>query len=218
MLRIAAALVLLAFPSLADGITGKARVIDGDTIDINGRRILFHGIDAPELGQTCLGYRGEFPCGEHARRMLAREADGQEVTCRERGQDRDGRILAVCHLDGLDLGAHMVRLGWALAYLEYSLDYVDSEKWAKGLITGLWRTRFVAPWEWRRGKRLDLPEQADISRRCPIKGDIGRGGVRLYHVPNGQHYGRTRIDPSKGERWFCTKEQALAAGWRPSRR
>ena len=217
MLRIAALLVLFAFPAFADDITGKARVIDGDTIDINGTRILFHGVDAPELGQTCLGYRGEFPCGEHARRMLAREADGQEVTCHERGLDKYGRVYAVCHVDGLDLGAHMVRMGWAMAYLEYSLDYVDSEKWARALITGLWKTRFVPPWEWRRGERLGSPGQADISLLCPIKGTIGRDGERAFHVPSGQNYGRTRIDPSKGERWFCTKEEALAAGWRPSK-
>ena len=218
MLRIATLLVLFAFPGLADDITGKARVIDGDTIEVGGQRIRLHGLDAPELRQTCLGYRGVFPCGEHARRMLSREADGQEVTCQERGQDRYGRVLAVCHVEGLDLGAHMVRLGWALAYREYSLDYVDAEKSAKALITGLWRTRFVPPWEWRRGKRLELPEQADISSRCPIKGNLGRGGERIYHVPGGQYYGRTKIDQSKGERWFCTEEEATAAGGRKSSR
>ena len=49
MLRIAAALAVFAFPALADNIAGKVRVIDGDTIDIDGKRIRFHGIDAPEM-------------------------------------------------------------------------------------------------------------------------------------------------------------------------
>ena len=49
MLRIAAALVLFAFPVFADDITGKVRIIDGDTIQVDGKRIRFHGIDAPEV-------------------------------------------------------------------------------------------------------------------------------------------------------------------------
>ena len=48
MLRIVATLVLFALPAYADDITGKARAIDGDTIDVDGKRIRFHGIDALE--------------------------------------------------------------------------------------------------------------------------------------------------------------------------
>ena len=38
--------------------------------------------------------------------------------------------------------------------------------------------------------------------RCTIKGNIGKSGTRIYHVPGGRFYDRTRIDTSKGERWF----------------
>ena len=53
---------------------------------------------------------------------------------------------------------------------------------------------------------------------CPIKGNISSKGERFYHVPGGQYYDRTKIDPAKGERWFCSEEEAAAAGWRPSKR
>jgi len=43
-------------------------------------------------------------------------------------------------------------------------------------------------------------------------------GERIYHVPGGYYYDRTRISPSKGERWFCSEREALEAGWRPSMR
>ena len=53
MFRIAAALILLALPALAEDITGKVRVIDGDTLKVDGKRVRFFGIDARELRQTC---------------------------------------------------------------------------------------------------------------------------------------------------------------------
>ena len=51
---------------------------------------------------------------------------------------------------------------------------------------------------------------------CAIKGNIDMTGERIYHVPGGQWYDRTLIDPAKGERWFCSEEDAQAAGWRPA--
>jgi hypothetical protein len=53
---------------------------------------------------------------------------------------------------------------------------------------------------------------------CLIKGNIGRRGVRIYHVPGGVYYSRTKINQRKGERWFCTEADARAAGWRRSKR
>ncbi len=52
-----------------------------------------------------------------------------------------------------------------------------------------------------------------------IDGDtLEIAGERIYHVPGEAYYNRTRINPAKGERWFCTEEEAQAAGWRRSRR
>ena len=73
----------------------------------------------------------------------------------------------------------------------------------------------MPPWEWRRGKRLDAVA-ADGRKGCRIKGNIGRGGKRIYHVPGGRWYDQTKIDRSKGERWFCSEGEAQDAGWRRS--
>ena len=56
------------------------------------------------------------------------------------------------------------------------------------------------------------------SDNCVIKGNISYSGENIYHVPGRQYYDATRISPSKGERWFCSEEEARAAGWRRSRR
>jgi hypothetical protein len=95
------------------------------------------------------------------------------------------------------------------------MDYVASEDAAKFKGVGIWAGRFVMPWEWRRGKRL--ASTADkVLGSCLIKGNIGRAGKRIFHVPGGRWYERTTIHEDKGERWFCTEEEAQTAGWRKS--
>jgi endonuclease YncB( thermonuclease family) len=206
-------------PAFAD-VSGKPRIIDGDTIDIAGQRIRLHGMDAPEAGQVCEAEGKYWRCGQEATWALANIIGRTWVTCMERDKDRYGRIVAVCKVGGprgLDVGSRMVAEGWALAYRKYSKDYVGAEDAAKEASTGLWRGTFVPPWEWRRGKRL-ASEAANDNRECPIKGNIGKRGTRIYHVPGGSYYSRTKINKAKGERWFCSEEEAVAAGWRRSKR
>jgi len=81
---------------------------------------------------------------------------------------------------------------------------------------GIWRGDFIAPWDWRRGKRLTAVKEK-VQAACLIKGNISRSG-RIYHMPGGQYYKRAGITASKGERWFCREAEARAAGWRRSKR
>ena len=48
-----------------------------------------------------------------------------------------------------------------------------------------------------------------------IKGNITRTG-QVYHMPWSPWYGKTRVDARRGERWFCSEDEAIAAGWRPA--
>ena len=200
-------------------LSGIARVLDGDTIEIDAVRVRLWGVDAPEGRQSCLAGGRRWPCGRRATQALARRIDGRRVACEER--DRDGRIIAVCRQGGRDVSAWLVREGWALAYRRYSRAYVEEELAAKAARRGLWRGEFVPPWDWRRGKRLQTANRDDrrVSTRdrgtCNIKGNISRNsGRRIYHVPGDPDYARTRISTSRGERWFCTESEARAAGWR----
>ena len=155
MLRLALALVLLLPMSTAMAdITGKPRVIDGDTIHIGDTKIRLHGIDAPEMKQTCRTSKGKVQmCGQLAKQALERLVKGQDVTCKGDTRDRYKRLIAVCYVGNQDINAEMVRQGWALAYSRYSKDYVDDENAARIARKGLWQGEFVPPWEWRRGKR-----------------------------------------------------------------
>ena len=200
-------------------LSGIARVLDGDTIEIANQRIRLWGVDAPEGKQTCLDGSRRWPCGRRATQALAGRIDGRSVACEER--DRDGRIIAVCRHGGRDVNAWLVREGWALAYRRYSRAYIDEESVAKGARRGLWRGEFVRPWDWRRGERLQTASR-DTRRAssrdrgaCNIKGNISRNsGRRIFHVPGDRDYADTRISTSHGERWFCTESEARAAGWR----
>ena len=58
------------------------------------------------------------------------------------------------------------------------------------------------------------PDKGSIFHAGSHKGNISREGKRIYHLPAGRYYAPTRIDESKGERWFCTEEEAYEAGWR----
>jgi endonuclease YncB( thermonuclease family) len=145
------ALTFLAPPAHAEIITGKARIVDGDTIEVAGTRIRLEGIDAPERGQDCKDRLGQpYDCGATAVRTLVDLTKGQEVTCEPVGQDRYRRTLAICRLpSGLDLNAEMVRQGRSVAFRRYSERYVAEEDEAQRAGAGLWAGTFEHPGCWR---------------------------------------------------------------------
>jgi endonuclease YncB( thermonuclease family) len=131
-------------------ITGRAWVIDGDTISISGTHIRLEGIDAPERDQTCLDAAGKaWPCGQTATRQLRDQVRGRDLSCAPRTKDRHQRVLAVCSLpDGSDLNAWMVRQGWAVASGFVKI-YGDEEAEAEAQKRGMWAGSFDPPWKWR---------------------------------------------------------------------
>jgi len=210
------ALQLLLVAGCTTRIVGVPTVIDGDTLDVRGRRLRLHGFDAPESRQRCLDADGQpWDCGERATQALLSWIDGAPVACRPRETDRYGRTVASCRVRDQDLGAFMVREGWAVAYRTYSLRYVRHERSARRARRGMWVGEFVMPWDWRRGARVEpFAPPPGAPEGCYIKGNINRRGDRIYHVPGGRWYEQVRITPGSGERWFCDEREARVAGWR----
>lgn len=198
---------------------GVATVVDGDTLNLHGTRIRLHGIDAPESAQLCLDAGGQrWRCGQRAAMALADRIGRAPVRCRRTDTDRYSRMIAVCFRGEEDLNAWMVAEGWAVAYRRYSRDYVSQEDAARAARAGIWAGSFVMPWDWRRGQRVVPPATTQARPEgCDIKGNINARGQRIYHVPGGRWYDQTRINESRGQRWFCSEEEARAAGWRRSR-
>jgi endonuclease YncB( thermonuclease family) len=132
-------------------LIGRARVIDGDSIEISGARIRLEGIDAPEWSQTCVDPKGQtWLCGQSAAQQVRSYIDGRELTCARHGVDRYNRILAVCSApDGADLNAWIVRQGWALASGDVG-NYRSEQHEAEAAKRGIWSGTFLPPREWRR--------------------------------------------------------------------
>src|SRR5262245_40881780 len=77
-------------------IAGRARVVDGDSLEIGFSRIRLFGIDAPEARQDCRDKDNRVtPCGMQARRALLDLVGGREVSCTPVGASHDRRV-AVC--------------------------------------------------------------------------------------------------------------------------
>jgi endonuclease YncB( thermonuclease family) len=150
MSRLLAAVLLITAAGPA-AVAGSAHVIDGDTLDLAGERIRIWGIDAVEGDQICQRDGRPWRCGDDATAALATLVDGQQITCVERDVDRYDRTVATCTVAGQDIGAAMVRQGWALDFERYSGGHYAAEQLeAEQAQRGLWSGSFVPPWEWRR--------------------------------------------------------------------
>lgn len=135
-------------------ISGRASVIDGDTIEVRGTRIRIGGIDAPESDQSCTRADGRsYRCGGAAAAFLDDMLAGRNVVCSASGTSYD-RIVAACEVGGLDVGATMVAAGWAVDYARYSKGrYAADEARARSRSAGIWQGDFVRPDEWRHSDR-----------------------------------------------------------------
>lgn len=129
--------------------------IDGDSLtvrqDAAPLTIRLTGVDAVEYRQDCArADASRWSCGRDARAALEKLAGGGPLHCEVAAKDRYDRTLAGCRTaafpDGVDLGAEMVRQGWAIATDDA---YMVEEAEAQAKRRGIWQGHFVRPAEWR---------------------------------------------------------------------
>jgi endonuclease YncB( thermonuclease family) len=228
---VVAALVIAdrsGYSPFRETISGAVRVIDGDSLHVGDTEVRLFGVDAFEGRQTCTRNGGAWRCGEAAANELRKLTAGGTISCEKRDIDSYGRTVAVCTNGTVDLGAELTRAGLALAYRQFSKDYVDEEREAEAARRGAWAGDFTPPWDARRGGDAEPREPreppsgggeaASGCRGTGIKGNISKpSGERIYHVPGSSSYAETRVDEADGERWFCTENDARSAGWRARR-
>src|SRR5262245_6391986 len=134
-------------------LTGRARIVDGDTIEVAGQRVRIFGIDAPEQDQTCERTGGGiWNCGMEATRLLRQIAGSQIVDCRVRATDVYDRAVARCRVGDEDLGRAMVRSGFAIRTARTG-DYAAEETMARAGRLGMWSGDFQNPKDWRAAHR-----------------------------------------------------------------
>ena len=128
----------------------ELKIIDGDTIHLNGEKIRFSGIDSPEIKQTCKKNNEIIKCGILAKELLIKIIANNKINCIREGKDQYKRTLAECFVNDLSLSSYLVKNGYAFAYRKYSKKFIADEDFAKSNILGMWSMKFEYPWDWRK--------------------------------------------------------------------
>lgn len=191
------------------------RVVDGDTIEVSAGstrvKVRYIGIDTPETVDPrkpvqCFGKEA----AAENRKLVENKAIRMEKDISE--TDKYGRLLRYVFVDNLFVNDYLARQGFAHAStyppdVKYQEQFRQAEKEARENQRGLWAKGAceitLAP----------VSNQTD----CPIKGNISSSGEKIYHLPGQRYYDKTTIDKSKGERWFCSEEEAISSGWRKAK-
>ena len=134
----------------ADSV-GPARVIDGNTVEVRGARLLLASMDAPQPGQICTRFDARYDCGKEASTELGRIIAGRPLRCMPSGKDQAQRPLMRCWAGDIDVGRELVRRGWAVAYNGYA--YTSDESEAREARRGIWDGEFQRPADWRRERK-----------------------------------------------------------------
>ena len=141
-------------------ISDNIKIIDGDTILLDNKKIRFSGIDAPETKfkgkqQFCLENKKKINCGKISKNFLTEKIINKKLKCLiEPQKDYFGRYLGECFINNESVSAYMVRNGFAFDYPKYSKKkYSKDQIYAKNNKLGLWSMEFDYPWIWRKNNR-----------------------------------------------------------------
>jgi endonuclease YncB( thermonuclease family) len=196
------------------------QVIDGDTLQVGSDVVQLYGIDAPELGQLCDSNGRLWHCGMEATLALHKlvSLNRSSLRCSPWSNEADSATpptgaTQVCEVGDEDVAVLTLRTGNSLALPGAFPDYVEAERQARKGRVGIWRSDFVVPWEWRAGVQSPI-RRSDASRECSIKGVFDADGQRRYFVPTDAEYPALTIDSDRGEKMFCSDDEARLAGWR----
>ncbi len=143
-------IVVLFFLTCNISFADNLKIVDGDTIVLNGEKIRFSGIDTPELKQTCIQDDQKINCGIHAKLLLVKKIGNNTPECISEGKDVYKRTLAECFINGESLSSFLVRSGYAFAYRKYSKKFIKDEEFAKANNLGMWAMSFQYPWDFRK--------------------------------------------------------------------
>ncbi|HEY4694352.1 MAG TPA: thermonuclease family protein [Candidatus Nanoarchaeia archaeon] len=197
------------------------KVVDGDTIEIEGgKRVRYIGIDTPETVDP----REEVQCfGKEASEKNKQLVENKKVKLEKDVSEFDqySRLLRYIYVGNTFVNELLVKEGFARASsyppdVKYQDKLSAAEQFARENNKGLWSAC---------GSSLGVQSSESYrlsplsgSSGCNIKGNISVStGEKIYHMPGQRKYNDTVVNEEKGERWFCSEEEAKAAGWRKSK-
>lgn len=197
-----------------------ARVIDGDTIEIEGgERVRYIGIDTPETVDP----RKPVQCfGVEASNKNKELVAGKTVRLEKDTTDRDryNRLLRYVYVGDDFINLKLVEHGYAYSYsyppdIKYQNRFLQAQREAEKAKSGLWLACPAQTAESVSVPEENIPVGKEVSAGdCAIKGNISTSGEKIYHLMGCGSYAKTTIEESRGEKMFCTEAEAQAAGWR----
>lgn len=197
------------------------KVIDGDTIDVidNGQetRVRLIGVNTPETSDP----RRPIECfGEEAKQFLTDTLTNQVVTIEadptQSNRDQYDRLLRYVFVGDQNINLQLIKEGYGYEYTydqpyQYQVQFKQAQIEAQKNAKGLWNPQTC---NGQTKSPINTPTiQMSPNENCQIKGNIS-SREKIYHLPGCRDYGKTSINQSRGEMWFCTEEEALNAGWR----
>lgn len=195
------------------------RVVDGDTIDVSIddqiERLRLIGINTPETvdprkSVECFGKEAS----EKAKSILVGKKVTIESDPSQGERDKYDRLLRYVFLeDGTNFNLLMIREGYAYEYTynlpyKYQTEFKQAQKEAEKNKMGLWGASCEGQ------TSITTAPAAPTAGACVIKGNINTKKEKIYHAPGCGSYDKTVIDENNGEKWFCSEQDALDAGWR----
>lgn len=196
-------------------------VVDGDTIDVSfhnqKERVRLLLVDTPETKHPSKPVQ---PFGPEASQFAKETLEGKEVELEFDVSERDkyGRLLAYVWIDGKMFNEMLLEKGLArVAYVfapntKYVDRFYEIQKKAQKEGIGIWSIENYVQEDGFQSINADSlnKEENNENEDCLIKGNINSKGEKIYHTPDSPSYEQT-----KPEMWFCTEEEAQAAGFRP---
>src|SRR3989338_2427140 len=203
-------------PAVASDTYLVVRVIDGDTIEIEGgKKVRYIGIDTPETVDP----RKPVQCfGVEASNKNKELVSGKRVRLEKDVSETDkyGRLLRYIYIGDTFVNLELVKQGFAYSStyppdVKHQSQFTEAQRQAKEQNKGLWSSCPVAT---PTPTVTATPSTTQQPSSCDIKGNISSSDEKIYHVPGCASYNATKIDEARGEKWFCSETEALAAGWR----
>jgi endonuclease YncB( thermonuclease family) len=213
--RLASAFARLPLIGAGKSVQGYGSVVGADSVRVGGITVRLAGIEAPEAEQRCGRGSRTWRCGSATEIALSRQVGGYRVSCTLSGTDEDGRALGRCTAGEKDVGAELVRQGHAFAEGGILARYAGEEREARNAKAGMWGGDVERPAEYRAKVWEEAKRRAPDG--CPIKGQVSDSG-RYYVLPWSPSYERARVQKARGERWFCSEQEAVSAGFKSAQR
>ena len=209
-----------SFPGLTSltsrpAIEGRAAALAGDVLRVNSRVVKLRGIEAPEHDQQCGGQGRErrWKCGAAAQTALQDMVRSKSIRCdvASTPEAETAEVEGSCSIDGKDVAADLVARGHVFAAAGIFSGYGRFEQDARNAKLGVWRGAAERPAEYR--ARLWELARKTAPDGCPIKGRVS-AGAKLYVAPWSPGYRDVKVQAERGGRWFCSEQEAQAAGWK----